>query len=73
MDGLIVRFLQSQSYDITKDAQVIMFMARTGIGTFFGETRADSARHVREKKAQFKEYVYECMEQGIAPHEVELG
>jgi hypothetical protein len=71
---LRVRFCEQSRYDPCVDAHVVRFMAITGTGTYNGETATHgSARTLREKRKEFKEYVIECMQNNIAPHEVEIG
>ena len=75
MDEVLrVRFCEQSRYDPCVDAQVVRFMAITGTGTYNGEfATGSSARTLLEKRKEFKDYVIQCMQDGITPHEVEIG
>ena len=68
---LTVRFSESESYDINQDAEVVMYMATTGIGTFFATGPVDKDQVKRRKL--FKEKVLELMESNELPGEIEFA
>lgn len=70
MDGLTVRFLENEYYDIEQDIDVVRLMAVTPMGTWSGITPSSQAK-VRRK--EFKDYVLEQMYSGAEPCEVEFG
>jgi hypothetical protein len=69
---LTVRFSERQEYDINRDAETVMFMATTGLGTYFG-TAEYQPRKLNEFRKAFKEYVLQAMAIGTLPHEVDIG
>jgi hypothetical protein len=70
VDGLTVRFLENEYYDIDQDAEVIKLMAITGKGTWCAETRAGKGSAAKRK--EFQDYVLEQMYKGEQPCEVEF-
>ena len=67
-----VRFNEFERYDITKDADVVRFMATTPKGSYYAETVKGSARPLREARAHFREKAIELIGDGHDPCEVEL-
>ena len=73
MDHVAVRFIETERYDISIDSEVIRLIAITGLGSYSAEIPVDNPKEVRRKRQEFKDYVLECMEKGLGPHEVEIG
>lgn len=69
---LVVRFHEMQGYDINLDSDMVTMMASTNTGTYSCRTPLSKASRLREERKQFKDYVIECMQAGIPPHEAEL-
>jgi hypothetical protein len=72
-DAVTLRMEEWHRYDPISDEQVIRLLAITGTGTFSGEWSSQSAEDLRDKRKRFREYVTECIEKGISPHEVDLA
>ena len=70
MENLIVRFRSVERYDITLDERRIQLQATTSLGTYSCDLPID--KKLREHRREFQEYVIECMQKGIEPHECEL-
>ena len=68
--GLVVRFSESESYDINSDSEVVLYMATTGKGSYFAYGPLDKDQVNRRKL--FKEKVVELMGEGIDPVEIEF-
>ena len=68
-----MRFIETERYDISIDSEVIRLIAITGLGSYSAEIPVDNPKEVRRKRQEFKDYVLECMEKGLEPHEVEIG
>ena len=74
MDGSItVRFLETQSYDISKDCEVVRLMATTSLGTYYADVELESPKTLREMRKSFKEAAIEMIQSGQQPCEMELG
>ncbi len=69
---MIVRFSECERYDITKDCEVVLFMALTSRGTFHVELPRVSARVFRENRERFRERAITLIEAGKDPQEVTL-
>jgi hypothetical protein len=69
---LVVRFHELQTYDIFADEEIITLMATTGTGTYSARTTIGRASKLREDRSKFKDYVLECMREGVPPHEGEF-
>ena len=72
MTHVAVRFTETERYNVFIDSEVIRLVAITGLGSYSAEIPVDSPKEVRRKRQEFKEYVLECIEGGIEPHEVEI-
>lgn len=65
---MIVRFSESERYDINLDEQVVMFIATTGKGSYFAEIPV--SKDLPEKRKFFQETAIECIQDGIEPGEI---
>jgi hypothetical protein len=72
-DHLTPRFEEWHRYDIQIDEQVVRLLGITGTGTYSGEFAAESAADLRDKRKRFREYVLECLDKGVEPHEVDIA
>lgn len=68
-----VRFCEEQYYDVTRDEEVVRFMAVTNIGTWHGVAPVRSASGLRAAREGFRQFAYSAMSIGGVPCEVELG
>jgi hypothetical protein len=71
-EAMTLRFEDWYRYDIENDRQVVRLLGITGKGTYSAEFGTRDAAHMREQRKRFKDYVLECMADGIDPHEVEM-
>ena len=71
-NAVTLRMEEWHRYDIDSDQQVVRLLGITGVGTFTAEFGVGSSQELREKRKSFREYVLECMDKGIAPHEVSM-
>lgn len=67
-----VRFQECQRYDIQLDAEVMLLMAMTPLGTYSTEVRMDSPKKLRESRLQFREKAIDLIVSGASPCKVEL-
>lgn len=72
MDNQTCRFEDWYRYDPINDRQVVRLLATTGKGTYNAEFAIVGAQALREKRKRFREYVIDCLEKGIEPHEVDM-
>jgi hypothetical protein len=72
-DALTLRFEEWHRYDIQIDEPVIRLLGITGAGTYTGECSYHNAADLRDKRQRFREYVLECMDKGLEPHEVDIA
>lgn len=70
---ITVRYSEFQRYDISKDAEVIRFMATTVNGSYWAEVPIDGSSGMRRDREAFKSKVVELVRQGLYPCEVHLG
>ena len=70
---LVVRFQETERYDITRDAEVVMFLGTTNYGSFYAEVAKDGAKTLRAKRELFKERTLAMMQAGADPCEVDLN
>jgi hypothetical protein len=71
-EAMTLRFEDWYRYDIENDRQVVRLLGITGTGTFSAEIEIKDAPHMREMRKRFRDYVIECMAQGVGPHEIEM-
>lgn len=69
---LIVRFSETQGYDINHDEDVVRFMAMTSSGSFWADVFVEGPRGLREDRERFKQQVVELIQAGATPCYVEL-
>ena len=69
---MIARFSEHRRYDINLDADKVIMMATTPIGSFWTEFVETTAAQLREKREQFKYFAAECMQKGAEPCEIDL-
>lgn len=72
-DIISIRFAENQFYDVHRDAEVIMLMAITNLGTWHSTVAIGKASEVRTQREAFKEYCLHSIAQGGQPKEVNLG
>jgi hypothetical protein len=72
MARVLIRFLETERYDIRRDCPVIRFMAMGEKGTFHCEVEIEGPRSLRRDRQAFKEKVSEYIRAGAAPCEVQL-
>lgn len=72
MSEHVVRFQEAMRYDIRRDADVILFMATTGAGTYFAEVPAQGPKTLRKNRQAFRETVIDLMQAAKPPCEVPL-
>ena len=70
---VIVRFLESQSYDINLDAEVVRLMAMTSSGSYWTDVTLEGPRSLRRDRQEFKETVVDLIQAGQPPCFVELS
>lgn len=70
--ALIARFVETQSYDINVDCEVVRFMAVTPKGSFHSEIQAEGPGHVRRKRQIFKDRAADYMVAGADPCWIDL-
>ena len=68
-----VRYEDWYRYDPISDRQVVRLLAITGTGTYTSEFSAEAGSELRTKRERFKQYVADCIDKGIEPHEIEMG
>ena len=73
MNKLIVRFQESQAYDVQEDAEVVQFMATTNKGSYWARVFLEGPRALRRDRERFKELVVGYIEAGANPCEIEMG
>lgn len=72
MDAMTLRFEDWYRYDPVTDRQVVRLLGITGKGTYTSEFGTRDSAFLRNQRQRFKDYVLECMAQGIEPHEIEM-
>jgi hypothetical protein len=70
--NVIVRFSETQGYDINIDAEVVRFMATTSSGSYWSDVVLEGPRSLRADRSAFKEYVVELIHAGQPPCQIEL-
>lgn len=70
---LVVRFQEAERYDITRDAEVVMFLGTTNFGSFYAEVEKEGAKTLRAKRDLFRERTLQLMQAGSNPCEVDLS
>ena len=73
-EPITLRFDEFQRYDIQHDAEVVTFMAITNVGTYNGTVQVteNEPGKLRAFREQFKTYVFQCIENGVPPHEASM-
>ena len=70
--NVIVRFVETQGYDINLDADVVRFMAMTSSGSYWSDVVLEGPRSLRADRNAFKETVVELIQAGQPPCEIAL-
>ena len=68
---MTLRFEDWYRYDPVTDRQVVRLLGITGTGTFTAEFGTRDGAYLRHQRQRFRDYVLDCMAQGIEPHEIE--
>ena len=69
---IVVRFSQRETYDINRDADVVLFMATTDKGSYYADFVNDGARSIRMNREKFKALAVQAIERGENPRKLEL-
>jgi hypothetical protein len=69
---VIVRFSETQGYDINYDEEVVRFMATTSSGSFWSDVFVEGPRSLRKDREEFKTTVVDLIRAGQPPCYVEL-
>ncbi len=70
---VIVRFTETQQYDINYDEDVVRFMATTSSGSFWADLFLEGPRSLRQDRERFKQQVVELIQAGSAPCYIDLN
>ncbi len=70
--NVIVRFSETQGYDINLDAEVVRFMAITSSGSYWSDVVLEGPRSLRSDRNAFKETVVELIQASQPPCEIAL-
>ena len=71
--NVIVRFTETQGYDINWDCDVVRFMATTAKGSYYADMFSEGPKSIREGRNRFKERAISCIQEGLDPCEIDLG
>ena len=69
-DAVTCRFEEWHRYEVNEDAEVVMLQAVTGKETVFAQFPKSTFSDLRQKRQDFRDYVLDCIDRDVAPHEV---